>query len=186
MNASRIIRYLIPTMVVTVAAFGCACKSKRSTPAKSQTVFVASDAEAEPAASQEGEAEPAWAPPPAEDPELRARLEEAMKLTGFAPFGPTAAVALEATFSVALKRYLQGPGSCYAVLAACSVDAGSVALRVADESKAAITLMPYGEGKLDPKHIAAGLACPAADGLHSVQVKSTAGSGLCSIAVMGD
>jgi len=187
MNASPEIRLLMPIMVVTIAAFGCSCKSKRSTPASNQTVFVASDAQQETAGTQGGEAGAAEASPPApENPQLKARLDEAMKKTGFAPFGPSAAVHLKSAFAVAATRFLQGPGTCYAVLAACSVDAGSVAMRVTDESQSAITLMPYGEGTLDPGEVAAGLVCPSVEGLYSIQVKSTAGSGQCSVGVLGN
>lgn len=187
MNPCSQIRLLMPIMVFTIAAFGCSCKSKRSTPASNQTVFVASDAQQDAAGTQGGEAAAGEAAAPAvENPELKARLDEAMTKTGFAPFGPSAAVHLKPAFTVAARRYLQGPGPCYAVLAACSVDAGGVALRVTDESQAAITLMPYGEGTLDPKEVEAGLVCPSVEGLYSIQVKSTAGSGQCSVGVLGN
>jgi hypothetical protein len=177
----------LPVLIIfaAIASLGCSCKSKRSAPRSGQTVFIASDANAAAAAEEVGE-ETGAAAAPAEDPELRARLEEAMKQTGFAAFGPAASVVLEPDFHTASKRYLQGPGSCYAVLAACSVDGGQVELRVLDERKSEVTLMPCGEGKIDPEDVAAGLACPSVGGMHSIQIKSKAGGGQCSVAVMGD
>jgi hypothetical protein len=186
MNAVHKISLPVLATLAAMAALGCSCKSKRSGSAGSQTVFVAADDGQASAATEESGAGEEAPPPPAEDPGLRTRLEEAVKQAAFAPFGPFSTVALEAGYATAAKRHLEGPGPCYVVLAACSVDAGSVSLRVLDGSKSAITLMPFGEGTLDPKAVAAGLVCPAAGGTHSFQVKSNAGSGQCSVAVLGN
>jgi len=84
------------------------------------------------------------------------------------------------------KRFLQGPGSCYLILAACEQEVETIQLQAVGDGRREAPAVRLGETSSGQGKTMSFKVCPEADDLYQIQMKSGSAGLRCAVGIGGD
>ena len=163
----------------------CSNKSNRSKQSTSYVAPVGGEKESRPDPDA-GQPAPPSRDTSEIDTALIGLIEQSMPATGFAPMGPAALADTVAEFTDVKKSYLQGPGACYVILAACEKDVETIQLRAVGRGQREAPAARLGEKSHDRMKTVSFKVCPEVDDLYQIQMKSGSAGLRCAVGLGGD
>ncbi|MFH1435281.1 MAG: hypothetical protein ABIJ56_06160 [Pseudomonadota bacterium] len=113
-------------------------------------------------------------------------IDETMPATGFAPMGPAAVADTALEFNAVKKSFMQGPGPCYVIIAACEKEVETVLLRAVGDGNREAPAVRLGEKSPGQNATTSFKVCPEADDLYQIQMKSGSAGLRCAVGIGGD